>query len=193
MRLKKHRVFHCFPLKGSKSVTVKKNREQLLEQLGRRMRCGVYNRLALGHEECKCRGVPPTCSLQVRRSKTRMPHAEVWEKLLRKNESIGRDPLLFQLAFSSSKTALVLNMDLLCLWCCPLGSHCRLQSLMVPQESHYSTHLWHAGGCSAEQSSGWLQLGLQTRWEEWMCHYSDFLWGPVGKLHLPHSHSSSEE
>lgn len=86
MRLKKHRVFHSCPLKGSKAVTVKK-KEQLLEQSGEEnlaVRCGVYNRLALGHEECKRQGVPPTNSFQVRRRKTRVPHAEGWKKLLRK-------------------------------------------------------------------------------------------------------------
>lgn len=140
-----------------KSCHSKKEREQLLQQPEEKnlaMRWGVYNKLALGHEECKRQGIPPTCSLQVRRRRTSAPCRGLEKAAKKASESIRRDPLLFQLAFSSSKIALMLSMDLLCLWCCLLGSHRWLQSLMVPQESHYSTHLWHTGGCSAEQSSG---------------------------------------
>lgn len=113
----KHRVFHCCPLKGSKAVTVKK-REQLLQQPEEKnlaMRWGVYNKLALGHEECKRQGIPPTCSLQVRRRRTSAPCRGLEKAAKKESESIRRDPLLFQLAFSSSKIALMLSMDLLCL------------------------------------------------------------------------------
>lgn len=139
-----------------------------------------------------------------------MRHEEGWKKLLRRKSGcwqalagVFQDKLLLlagerrELSIKSrrqygeiqrcinllaTRSAPMLNMDLLCLWCCTLGSHRWLQSLTVPKKSPYFTHLWHIRGRSAERSSAWLQLGLQTRWEGQMCLHGGLLMGPCAQI-----------
>lgn len=151
------------------------------------------------HIPCKSGGGKPKCAI-----------AEGWKKLLRRKSGcwqalagVFQDKLLLlagerrELSIKSrrqyreiqccikllaTRSAPMLNMDPLCLWCCTLGSHRWLQSLRVPKKSPYFTHLWHIRGRSAERSSAWLQLGLQTRWEGQMCLHGGLLMGPCVQI-----------
>lgn len=89
MRLKKHRVFHCCPLKGSKAVTVKKERAAAGAVRGGESGREMWSLQQAGF---RARGMqtPRSSSnmfLEVRRRKTGVPHAESWKKLLGKKVS----------------------------------------------------------------------------------------------------------